>query len=326
MSVVGAETVEVAPLRRRRRQENGGPIQRLRARFNWMPLWLLLPSIVLIGALLGYPIVNLFETSFQKFGLFQLFNHKTVWIGGTNYSTILSSSSFWYSVLRALLFTAACVGSTMAIGMGVALMLGRIHRYLRGAISIAMVLAWAMPPISAALVWQWLFANQFGVVDWILTELHLGNFQNFDWTGTNPLLAFTVITLMIVWQAVPFVALSLYAGLTQVPDELYEAARVDGASAWGVFRGITVPMLGPIIGLLTTLSIIWDFNVFTQIWVLTMGGPNGGTETIGVWTYVQAFEQNAFGLGAAASVIAMGLVAVMCFYYVRNLVRSGEVR
>jgi N,N'-diacetylchitobiose transport system permease protein len=326
MTVVGAESVEVGPLRRRHLFERPPVLRRLRARFNWMPLWLLLPSIVMIVALIGYPIVDLVETSFQKFGLFQLFNHKTDWIGGTNYSTILSSAAFWDSVLRSLLFTGACVAATMAIGMGVALMLGRIHRVIRGAISIAMVLAWAMPPISAALVWQWLFANQFGVVDWILTELHFGDFRNFDWLGTNPLLAFVVITLMIVWQAVPFVALSLYAGLTQVPQELYEAARVDGASAWGVFRGITVPMLRPIIGLLTTLSIIWDFNVFTQIWVLTQGGPNGGTETIGVYSYVQAFEAQQYGLGAAVSVVAMALVAVMCFYYVRNLVRTGEVR
>jgi N,N'-diacetylchitobiose transport system permease protein len=290
-----------------------------------MPYWLLLPSIVLVAVLLGYPLVRLVETSFQEYNLFQLFSHTTKWNGVANYSAILSSGSFWDSVLRTVLFTGACVGTTILVGMGVALVLERVGRTVRTAVSVAMVLAWAMPPISAAIVWQWLFANQFGVVDWLLTVLHLGHLSNLDWTGTNPLLAFVVITLMIVWQAIPFVALSLYAGLSQVPPELYEAARMDGARGRDVFAEVTLPLLKPILGLLTILSIIWDFNVFTQIYVLTQGGPNGGTETIGVWSYLQAFAANQFGLGAAASVIAMALVAVMSFYYVRSLVRSGEV-
>jgi N,N'-diacetylchitobiose transport system permease protein len=302
------------------------PVGRLKARFDWMPYWLLAPSAVLVVLLVGYPIVRLVETSFQVLGLPQLFSHQTIWNGVDNYRTIFTSTSFWDAVLRTVLFTGACVIGTMVVGMAVALMLGRLSKVVRGGVSIAMVLAWAMPPISAAIVWQWLFASQYGVVDWILTELHLGTFQSFDWTGQNALLAFVVITMMIVWQAVPFVALSLYAGLTQVPQELYEAARVDGAGPWGVFRRVTVPMLSPIIGLLVILSVIWDFNVFAQIWVLTQGGPNGGTETIGIWSYVTAFTGSQFGLGAASSVVSMLLVAIMSFYYVRVLVRSGEVR
>lgn len=312
----------------RRRGQGGRPnfLRRTHSHVDWMPFWLLLPSVVLIVILLGYPLVRLFETSFQEYNLFQLFSHTTKWNGLANYSAVLSSGSFWDSVLRTLVFTVACVGGTLLVGMGVALMLSRIHRVLRTAISVAMVLAWAMPPVSAAIVWQWLFANQFGVVDWLLAFAHLGHLGNLDWTGTSPLLAFIVITMMIVWQAIPFVALSLYAGLSQVSTELYEAARIDGASGWNVFRGITLPLLRPILGLLTILSIIWDFNVFTQIYVLTQGGPNGGTETIGIWSYLEAFVSNQFGLGAAASVVSMVLVAVMSFYYVRSLIRTGEVR
>jgi N,N'-diacetylchitobiose transport system permease protein len=327
MIAVGSEQAATRlPTRRRDRARGPNLARRLHRRVDWMPYWLLFPSIVLIVVLLGYPLVRLIETSFQEYGLAQLFSHTTVWNGISNYRAILTAASFWDAVLRTVLFTAACVGLTIGLGMALALLLTRLHRFVRSAVSVAMVLAWAMPPISAAIVWQWLFANQFGVVDWILTALGFGHLENLDWTGQNSLLAFSVITMMIVWQAIPFVALSLYAGLTQVPPELYEAARVDGGSPAGIFRQVTLPMLRPILGLLTILSIIWDFNVFTQIWVLTQGGPNGGTETIGVWSYVQAFTANQFGLGAAASVIAMLLVAVMSFYYVRNLVRSGEVR
>lgn len=326
MIAVGSKGA-TGPLSTRRRSRAPGPnlARRLHRRVEWMPYWLLFPSIVLIAVLLGYPLVRLVETSFQQYGLSELFSHRTVWNGVTNYSSILQSSSFWDSVLRTVVFTAACVGLTIVCGMAVALLLTRLHRLVRSALSVAMVLAWAMPPISAAIVWQWLFANQFGVVDWLLSALGLGHLANLDWTGTSPLRAFSVITMMIVWQAIPFVALSLYAGLAQVPGELFEAARVDGASPAEIFRRITLPLLRPILGLLTILSIIWDFNVFTQIWVLTEGGPNGGTETIGVWSYVEAFTGNQFGLGAAASVVAMVLVAVLSFYYVRSLVRSGEV-
>jgi N,N'-diacetylchitobiose transport system permease protein len=325
------EPTQTTPARRRRRAggergERGEHLlRRLHRRVDWMPYWLLLPSIVLSGVLLGYPLVRLVETSFQEYNLFQLLSHTTKWNGVANYRTILTSGSFWDSVLRTVLFTAACVGLTMVVGMAVALMLARLGKVMRTGVSIVMVLAWAMPPVSAAIVWQWLFADQFGVVDWALAALHLGHLSNLDWTGQSPLLAFCVITMMIVWQAIPFVALSLYAGLVQIPQEMYESARVDGAGPWAVFSFVTLPLLRPIFGLLTILSIIWDFNVFTQIWVLTQGGPNGGTETIGVWSYMQAFAANQFGLGAAASVVAMVLVAVMSFYYVRSLIRSGEL-
>ncbi|HTX00752.1 MAG TPA: sugar ABC transporter permease [Acidimicrobiales bacterium] len=326
MTAAELEPATMTPVRRRRRAAGpGGLLRRIHREVDWMPYWLLLPSIVLVVALLGYPVVRLVETSFQEYGLFQLFNHTTTWNGVSNYKSILTTESFWASVLRTLLFTAACVGLTMVVGAAVALMLARLGKILRTTVSITLVLAWAMPPVSAAVVWQWLFADQFGVVDWILAELHLGNLSNLDWTGTSPLRAFSVIAMMIVWQAIPFVALSLYAGLVQIPDEMYESARTDGAGSWAVFRWITMPLLGPIFGLLTILSIIWDFNVFTQIYVLTQGGPNGGTETIGIWSYVQAFAANQFGLGAAASVVSMLLVGVLSFYYVRNLIRSGEI-
>jgi N,N'-diacetylchitobiose transport system permease protein len=313
------------PARRRRRGGSPGPLRRLHRHVDWLPYWLLAPSIALSAILLGYPIVRLVETSFQEYNLFQLLSHTTKWNGVANYRTIFTSSSFWDAVLRTALFTATCVGGTMLIGTAVALMLARLGKAMRTFVSIAMVLAWAMPPVSAAIVWQWLFADQFGVVDWLLGALHLGNFSNFDWTGQNALLAFLVITMMIVWQAIPFVALSLYAGLVQIPSDMYESARVDGAGTWAIFRWVTMPLLRPVFGLLVILSIIWDFNVFTQIWVLTQGGPNGGTETIGVWSYVEAFAANQFGLGAAASVVSMLLVGVMSFYYVRSLIRSGEI-
>lgn len=299
---------------------------RAHAKVEWMPYWMVLPSAVAIAILLGYPLVRLVQTSLQQYNLVTIFSHKTVWDGIANYTSIFSNGSFWGSVWRTFAFTGACLAIKMVIGTGVALLMLRLGKVVRTTVSVALIAVWAMPPITAAIVWQWLFSNQFGVVDWILSALGVGNFSNLDWFATNPLRAWSVITMMIVWNSVPFVALCLYSGLVQVPSELYEAARVDGATGWRTLRDITLPLIKPIAGLVIVLSFIWDFNIFAGIWVLTQGGPNGSTETIGVWSYVEAFSGNQFGLGAAASVVSMVIVGVMSAYYVRGLIRSGQVK
>lgn len=136
--------------------------------------------------------------------------------------------------------------------------------------SLAMLLAWAMPTSASSIVWSWLFETQRGVVNYVLTSLGF-HFANHDWFATS-LSAYIVITAMIVWGAVPFVALTMYSAFTLVPNELMEAAAVDGASPATVFRRITMPIVRPIFILLIVLSVIWDGNVFNQVWFLTGGG------------------------------------------------------
>jgi N,N'-diacetylchitobiose transport system permease protein len=286
---------------------------------------MVLPAVAIFATVLGYPLVRLVELSLQRYGLRELFTRTTHWVGLSNYAAVLGDRFFWTIVARTVAFTAANVVLTIVVGMLVALLLARLGRVMRTAVSTAMVLAWAMPSVTAAIVWQWLFETQYGVVNWLLTQTRLGSFTNTDWFGRSALLAFTVITLMIVWQAVPFVALSLYAGLTQVPIELYEAVKVDGAGAWMTFRSITLPILRPILLLLAILSTIWDFNVFNQIWVMTQGGPNQGTVILGIWSWIQAFAASQFGAGSAIAVVSVALLAALSAYYVRQLVRAGEV-
>jgi N,N'-diacetylchitobiose transport system permease protein len=286
---------------------------------------MVMPAVVIFAAVLGYPLLRLVELSLQHFGLRELFTRTTHWVGLSNYAAVLGDRFFWTVVARTVAFTAANVVLTIVVGMLVALLLARLGRVMRTVVSIAMVLAWAMPSITAAIVWQWLFETEYGVVNWLLTQTRLGSFTNTDWFGRSALLAFTVITLMIVWQAVPFVALSLYAGLTQVPIELYEAVEVDGAGPWMTFRSITLPILRPILLLLAILSTIWDFNVFNQIWVMTQGGPNQGTVILGIWSWIQAFAASQFGAGSAIAVISVALLAALSAYYVRQLVQAGEV-
>jgi N,N'-diacetylchitobiose transport system permease protein len=288
------------------------------------PILLILPAVGLLGFLQGYPIARLFATSFQNLGLFQLFSHKVVWNGFANYRTLFSSGDLGTSVVQTVVFVLACVGLTMLIGTGVALLLGRIGTVLRLVVSVCMLFAWAMPTSAAAIVWTWLFSSQYGVVNYMLSSLGF-HFGNHNWFGSG-ISAYAIITANIVWGAVPFVALTMYSAFMLVPRDLFEAAAIDGASPAVAFRRVTMPIVRPIFVLLTVLSIIWDANVFNQVWYLTQGNAQLlNVIPLGVWQYIEAFSSQQYGLGAATAVIMILLLVAVTGYYIRIMVRTGEV-
>jgi N,N'-diacetylchitobiose transport system permease protein len=288
-----------------------------------LPYGLLLPAVVVLGLVLGYPLVRLLLISVQDYGLRALFTGTAGWAGWDNYAAVLGDDQLVPVLLRSVGFCAALVLGTLVIGMGVALMLRRLGRRMRVAVTMSLIAAWALPNVASTLVWQWLFQPGYGVVNWLLSHVGLGDFTQHDWT-TTPASAFTLVWLLVVWQSVPFVALTLHAGLSQIPRSYYEAATLDGAGPWRVHLTITWPFLQPILGLVTILSVIWDFTVFNQIWILTQGGPSQGTTTLGIWTFTRAFSTNSFGQGAAIAVVSVLLLLAMTIVYVRRLVRAGE--
>jgi N,N'-diacetylchitobiose transport system permease protein len=159
------------------------------------------------------------------------------------------------------------------------------------------------------------------VVNWLLTRLGVAGYEQHNWFE-QPLQGFTVIVIVVVWAALPFVAITLHAGLTQVPAELEEAARVDGAGAWQVFRHITFPVLKPIFLILATLSTIWDFKVFTQIWVMLNQRPSREYFLLGIWSYSESFGVTRYGKGAAIAVVMVLLLLALTFFYVRQMLRA----
>jgi len=311
---------------RRPRWHGPGTVSRRSRRFgrNLLPIALLLPALVLIGGLLGWPIGQLVATSFQQLGLFELIGHHVVWDGLANYRQLFSSSELGASLEQTALFVTACVSLTMATGTAVALLMKRLGKPMRTAMSLAMLLAWAMPSAAASIVWSWLFETQWGVVNYLLSAIGL-HFTNHDWFASS-LSAYGVITAMIVWQAVPFVALTMYSAFTLVPDDLAEAAAVDGASPAVAFRQVTMPIVRPIFVLLTVLSVIWDGNVFNQVWFLTGGRAQViDVVPLGVWQYIEAFASQQYGLGSSVAVITVLLLLMVTGYYIRVMVRTGEV-
>ena len=187
-----------------------------------LPYLALLPTVVTFVVLLGYPVLLLFETSLQKFGLFEIINHVTTWIGFQNYYDLLFQSpaglpDFLTVLFRTTVFMAVNVTLTIFFGTLVALLLERLNRFVRLILTSAMVLAWAMPVVTGAVLFQWLFDSKLGVVNWAISQLGVfGDYLNHSWFETG-LTTFGVITLLIVWQAIPFVALSLYAGILSIP-------------------------------------------------------------------------------------------------------------
>ena len=291
-----------------------------------VPYLLILPVIVVITAILGYPLYKLVTLSFQQYGLPELIQRTGVWIGFDNYASVLGDEIFWRTLLRTVIFTAANVGLTIVIGTSLAFLLVRVSSWVRVLLTAGLVLVWSMPAVVAVQVWYWMTNFQNGILNYALTELGVGDYAQHDWYAST-FSKLAMVTLLIVWGAIPFVTITVYAGLAQVPRELVEAAEVDGAGQLRVFRDVTFPILKPIFLILTSLSIIWDFGVFTQPYLL-IGASHVDTTNylMGVYVFIEGYAHSEFGRGAAISLLMLLMVAAMSVVYVRRMVKMGETR
>jgi N,N'-diacetylchitobiose transport system permease protein len=288
------------------------------------PYGLLAPAAAVIGVVLAYPLYLLVKLSFQKYGLFELIRHEGRWIGFDNYTRIFRDSQFWDVLLRTVLFTVVTVTLTMVLGTAIALLLVQVSRFMRLAITTGLVLVWATPVVVQVDIWRWMVDYEFGVANWTLTKLHLGDFIRYDWFA-NPWVGFGIFTMLVTWGALPFVAITIYAGLAQVPQELLEAASIDGARPWRVFREVTVPLLKPIFVILASLSIIWDFQVFQQIWIMLDQRPASDYYTMAIYAFSESFRLSEYGLGSAIAVVMVAVMFLATIAYLRQMLKAGEV-
>ena len=213
---------------------------------------------------------------------------------------------------------------SVVIGLAIALLIRRVARDVRMLMIVAMMFVWAMPQLVAAQIFRWITDSDFGVLNYLIDKLPGVNYQNHSWF-VNPWQGWSVITTLVVWAGIPFLAITLNAGLTQVPKELIEAATVDGASFWQALRNIILPILKPLLTIVTTLSVIWDFGLFTQNWALRDGHPEPEYQTLATYSYTQAFGQSRYSLGSAISVITVLLMLGVMAFYIRQMFKIGEV-
>ncbi|MEU1054189.1 sugar ABC transporter permease [Streptomyces sp. NPDC005876] len=285
------------------------------------PYLLVAPAVLGMLYLLVYPLARAVLISFQDFRLRELISGDARFVGFANYRTLLTDPRFWSVVRRTFLFMAVNVVLIMAIALLVALMTQRLGRLWRTVVLSSLVLAWAMPVVAATTVFQWLFHSEFGVVNWSLTALGFDSFERYPWFAHGSA-AFAILVTLVVWQSVPFAAITLYSALTTVPAELQEAARIDGAGALRTLRSVTLPMIRPIVTLVLCLEVIWTFKAFVQIWVMTKGGPGDATTILPVYAVQTALSSQRYDLGSAASMVTVVLMSGVLVLYFRQMFRQ----
>jgi N,N'-diacetylchitobiose transport system permease protein len=320
-TVVPARESVPAP---RRTAPGRKPVTTRRISANTVPYLLLAPAVLAILGLLGWPVVSVVIDSFQDLGPRQVNLHLTEWIGFANYREILTDPEFWTITGRTLAFTVGSVTAIMFGGLVTAQLMKHGNKVVRLILQISLLFAWAMPIISTTTVFQFIFDQNYGILNKTLVKLGFTSFTHYDWFTTS-FSTLTIIIVMIAWQGVPFAAFTIYAGLVAVPGDLYEAVSIDGAGPWQAFRSVTWPAIRPIFMLTVFLEVLWDFKVFTQVWVIRQGGPDGGSTTLSVLQYLDGIAGSHYGVAAAVSVIMILILTVITAQYLRMLVRSQEV-
>lgn len=259
---------------------------------------LLLPALLLLLLVFAYPIGRAFWLSLFTENLGT--NLEPVFSGFSNYSRMAIDGRFWQSIWNTTLFTVIALTLELILGVAIALLLHQTFKG-RGIIRTIAILPWALPTALIALTWTWIFNDQFGV--WNDMLLRLGIIDSpVNWLG-EPTLALLATIAADVWKTTPFVSILLLAGLQSIPDDLYEAHAIDGASPWQSFRRITLPLLLPQILIAMLFRFAQSFGIFDLVQVMTGGGPAGATEMVSLYIYSTVMRYLDFGYGAALVVV-----------------------
>jgi N,N'-diacetylchitobiose transport system permease protein len=282
-----------------------------------------IPAAVLLALSLGYPLVRQVGLSFHEYGLAQQFGRPADFVGLDNYRALVTDTYLWQVLYRTVVFCLVNAAVTMAVGMAVALLMRLMSGPVRLLVQAGLLLAWAMPVVASLTVWQWLFDTQYGVINWTLTRLG-ADFEGHPWL-LHPMSFFFVATVIVVWMSVPFVAFTVYAALTQVSEDLTEAAELDGAGAWQRLRFVVLPSIRPVLLIVGLLQIIWDLRVFTQIYVLQKaGGVTRDTNLLGTYIYRLGIGGGDFGTAAAVAMFMLALTVVLTAPYVYTMLKAEE--
>jgi ABC-type sugar transport system permease subunit len=292
---------------------------RRRAGEGWFALLLLLPAVIVVFGVVLYPVtrtlvISLFEVTSTMPGDYPF-------VGLDNYTRVFADSAF-YSVLgHTVYFTVVSTALELVLGIAVALLLNAPLR-ARWLWRSIVVLPWALPTIVNGAMWRWIYNGQYGALNGLLATLGISDSPT-QWLG-SPFLALNMVIVADVWKNTSIVVFFILAGLQTIPEELYEAARIDGAGRWQSFRHLTLRLLTPAIAVVLILRTIEAFKVFDIIYVMTGGGPASGTQTVAFYTYQQAFSNQLFGYGSALAYLIVLVVFMLAMGYLRIL-RQGRL-
>ncbi|KST67975.1 carbohydrate ABC transporter permease [Mastigocoleus testarum] len=292
-------------------------MQTIRSREQRTALIFLLPALILLLLVFGYPIIRAFWLSlFTKNLGTEL---QPIFAGFDNYIRMVGDGRFWNSLWTTTIFTTASVIIELLLGLGIALVLNQ--KFVgRGVMRTVAILPWALPTALIGLAWAWIFNDQFGVANDILLRLGFID-TGINWLG-EPTLAMVAVIFADVWKTTPFISILLLAGLQSISPDLYEAHSIDGASSWQSFRQITLPLLMPQILIAMLFRFAQAFGIFDLIKVMTEGGPGGATEVVSMYIYSTVMRYLDFGYGAALVVVTFLLLifaVVLASLLLKNL-------
>jgi multiple sugar transport system permease protein len=284
--------------------------QRLKLNRNWLSFWFMLPAAAFLILFLAYPLglgtwISFTDARIGRSGVF---------IGLENYEWLWDDSVFWLSVFNTLLYTCVASAFKFAIGLYLALLLNQ-HLPFKAIIRAVVLIPFIVPTVLSAIAFWWLFDSQFSIISWSLRKIGLIA-TNVDFLG-DPWNARWSVIFANIWRGIPFIAITLLAGLQTVSPSLYEAAIIDGANRWQMFRHITYPLLTPIIAVVMTFSVLFTFTDFQLIWVMTRGGPVNATHLMATLSYQRAIQSGYLGEGAAIStaMIPFLLAAILISWF-----------
>ncbi|MFF0221973.1 carbohydrate ABC transporter permease [Streptomyces sp. NPDC004629] len=244
----------------------------------------------------------------------------TQWIGGLNFRDLLRDTLFWESFRIGLMWAVAVTVPQFLLALGLALLLDQDLR-LRWLARALAIVPWAMPEVVVGLMWRLVYNPDAGVLNETLRDLGLGDGR--DWLGGLGT-ALPAVVVVGVWAGLPQTTVALLAGLQHTPRELHEAAAVDGAGAWRRFRTVTWPALRPVALAITALNLIWNFNSFALVYVLTNGGPGGRTRLPMLFAYEEAFRYGQFGYAAAMGCVMVAVISVLLAVFLAGRLRGGD--
>lgn len=280
-----------------------------------VPYLLLAPMILIMGALVFYPVAATFSYSLKKWKLTQPGNIRV--IGFKNYVDILTSDSFWYSLQNTLVILAVVVVLTTVVGFLVSSFLN-IQVRLSGVLLALAVLPWALPPFVNGILWKFVFYSGYGFLNKLLVGLGLFDQPVEFLTSRWSLLL--VVSVVVVWRSVPFMALVCLAGRQSIPVDFYEAARIDGGGSFQIFRRITLPLMLPFVGVGVTSASVTAINVFDEI--VALSGYSDLGKNILMESYLTTFTFLDFGKGAAVTYIVLFFALILGIFYLRSLAKE----
>jgi len=278
------------------------------------PYGFVAPTVVILTALMIVPIVLVISYSVQTGSIT---SKSASFTGVDNYVELLTNGDFWNATLNTLLFTVCSVAAHLVIGLGFSMMLNSklLGAVPRAIFRVIYILPWLFTASIIAVLWRLLLDPQ-GVINYLLEAVHLTG-SPIAWFG-DPGTAMLAVIVMNIWAGYPFFMISLLAGLQGVPGDLYEAARVDGASPFQQFLNVTLPHLKPIIISMAMLDVLWTTQQFALIWLTTGGGPISVTEMLSTFTYKLAFTGFDFSMASASAVIVLIFSLGVAVFYVRS--------